>query len=55
MIFVKVVKGFYAVRKVTAGLLGPKKLKRPNLAINSFKKGQILKDEKGPKFSSKVC
>jgi len=24
-----------------AGLPGPKKLKRPNLVINSFKKGQI--------------
>jgi len=31
--------------KVT-GLPGPKKLKRPNLAISSFKKGQILKNEK---------
>jgi hypothetical protein len=27
---------------------GPKKLKRPNLAISSFKKGQILKNEKRP-------
>jgi hypothetical protein len=30
------------------GLPGPKKLKRPNLAISSFKKGQILKNEKRP-------
>jgi len=29
-------------------LPGPKKLKRPNLAIRSFKKGQILKNEKRP-------
>jgi len=29
-------------------LPGPKKLKRPNLAISSFKKGQILKKEKRP-------
>jgi len=29
-------------------LPGPKKLKRPNLAISSFKKGQILKNEKRP-------
>jgi len=29
-------------------LPGPKKLKRPNLAINSFKKGQILKNGKRP-------
>jgi len=27
-------------------LPGPKKLKSPNLAISSFKKGQILKNEK---------
>jgi hypothetical protein len=27
-------------------LPGPKKFKRPNLAISSFKKGQILKNEK---------
>jgi len=26
-----------------------KKLKRPNLAISGFKKGQILKNEKRPK------
>jgi len=25
-----------------------KKIKRPNLAMNSFKKGQILKNEKRP-------
>jgi hypothetical protein len=31
-----------------SGLPGPKKLKRPNLAISSFKKGQILKNEKRP-------
>ena len=29
-------------------LPSPKKLKRPNLAISSFKKGQILKNEKRP-------
>jgi len=29
-------------------LPGPKELKRPNLAISSFKKGQILKNEKRP-------
>jgi len=29
-------------------LPGPNKLKRPNLAISSFKKGQILKNEKRP-------
>jgi len=29
-------------------LPGLKKLKRPNLAISSFKKGQILKNEKRP-------
>jgi hypothetical protein len=34
-------------------LPGPKKLKRPNLAISSFKKGQILKNEKRPKFLQK--
>jgi len=32
-----------------SGLPGKKKLKRPNLAISSFKKGQILKNEKRPK------
>jgi len=31
-----------------AGLPSPKKLKRPNLAISNFKKGQILKNEKRP-------
>jgi len=35
------------------------KLKRPNLAISSFKKGQILKNEKKgkikSKFSKKFC
>jgi hypothetical protein len=29
-------------------LPGPKKLKRPNLAICSFKKGKILRNEKRP-------
>jgi len=29
-----------------AGLPHPQKLKRPNLAISNFKKGQILKNEK---------
>jgi len=40
-----------------AGLPGPKKLKRPNLAISSIKKGQILKNEKRTKkdkFPSKI-
>jgi len=35
-----------------------KKNKRPNLAISSFKQGQIFKNEKGQimvKFSSKIC
>jgi hypothetical protein len=32
-----------------------KKIKRPNLAISSFKKGQILKNEKKAKFPSKIC
>jgi len=32
----------------SAGLPGPKKLKGPNLVISSFKKGQILKNEKRP-------
>jgi hypothetical protein len=36
------------IRDPLAGLPGPKKLKRPNLAISSFKKGQILKNEKRP-------
>jgi hypothetical protein len=43
-------------------LPGPKKLKRPNMAISSLKKGQILKNEKRPnkgqikaKFPSKKC
>jgi len=36
------------VRVQSAGLPGPKKLKKPNLAISSFKKGQILKIEKRP-------
>jgi hypothetical protein len=30
-----------------------KKIKRPNLAISSFKKGQILKNEKRPNFLQK--
>jgi len=29
---------------VVSGLPGSKKLKRPNLAISTFKKGQILKN-----------
>jgi len=33
----------------TPGLPVPKKLKRLNLAISSFKKGQILKNEKKAK------
>jgi len=35
-------------KKEKAGLPGPKKIKRPNLAISSFKKGQIMKNEKRP-------
>jgi len=38
-------------------LPGSKKLKRPNLAISSFKKGKILKNKKGQikaKFPSKI-
>jgi len=31
-----------------------KKIKRPNLAIISFKKGQILKNEKRPNFLKKL-
>jgi len=31
-----------------SGLPGQNKFKRPNLAISSFKKGQILKNEKRP-------
>jgi len=34
--------------RLKTGLPGPNKLKRPNLAISSFKKGQILKNEKRP-------
>jgi hypothetical protein len=34
-------------RQGETGLPGPKKLKRPYLAISSFIKGQILKNEKG--------
>jgi len=34
-------------------LPGPKKLIRPNLAISSFKKGQILKNEEMPNFAQK--
>jgi len=37
------------VMNFLTGLPGPKKLKRPNLAISSFKKGQILKNEKEAK------
>jgi len=36
-----------------SGLPGPKKIKRPNLAISSFKKGQILINEKRPNFLQK--
>jgi len=36
-------------RGVRTGLPGPNKLKRPNLALSSFEKGQILKNEKRPK------
>jgi len=34
-------------------LSSPKKLKRPNLAISSFKKGKILKNTKRPNFFQK--
>jgi len=37
----------------SSGLPGPKKLIRPNLAISSFKKGQILKNEEMPNFAQK--
>jgi hypothetical protein len=37
-----------------SGLPGPKKLNRPNLAISSFKKGQIPKYEKRPNFLQKI-
>jgi len=37
-----------AKERLDAGLPGPKKSKRPNLAINSFIKGKILKNEKRP-------
>jgi len=36
-------------------LPGPKKLKRPSLAISSFKKGQILKNERRPNFLLEIC
>ncbi len=42
--------------KQQSGLPGSKKFKRPNLAISSFKKGQILINKKGQikaKFPSK--
>ncbi len=35
--------------RLKAGLPGPEKFKRPNLAISSFRKGQILKNEKKAK------
>jgi hypothetical protein len=35
-------------RESIAGLPGQKKFKRPNLALSSFKKGQILKNEIRP-------
>ncbi len=41
-----------------AGLRGPGKLKRKNLAISIFKKCQILKNDKGQikaKYSLKIC
>jgi len=38
--------------KIATGLPGPKKIKRPNLAISSFKKGQIPKNDKKAKFPS---
>jgi hypothetical protein len=40
-----------------AGLPGPKKIKRPNLAISSFKKAKSSKMKKSQikaKFSSKI-
>ncbi len=40
------------------GLPGPKKLKRPNLAISSFKRAKSSKMKKGQikaKFPSKIC
>jgi len=50
--------GEEVIRLMGPGLPGPKKLKRQNLAISSFKKGQMLKNEKGQikaKFSIKIC
>jgi len=41
--------------KKNSGLTGPQKIKRPNLAISSFKKGQILKNEKRPNFPQNIC
>jgi hypothetical protein len=41
---------------LVSGLPGSKNFKKPKLAISSFKKGQILKNEKGKikaKFPSK--
>jgi len=43
------------IMKLKPGLPGPKKLKRPNLALSRFKKGQILKNEKRPNFLQKIC
>jgi len=36
-------------------LRSQKKLKRPNLAISSFKKAKSSKMKKRDKFSSKIC
>jgi len=47
-----------SILKLKSGLPGPKKLKRPNLAISSFKKAKFSKMIKGQikaKFSSKIC
>ncbi len=40
---------FHTHEPTVPGLPGPEKWKRPNLAISSFKKGQILKNEKKAK------
>jgi len=49
--------GFYTIIRMggDSGLPGLKKLERQNLAISSFKNGQILKNEKRPNFLQKNC
>jgi len=40
---------------LATGLPGQKKIKSPNFSISSFKKGQILKNEKRPNFLQNIC